>query len=225
MIGVFGWNVLSSHSKRNVHKFSIVSCSRVVSNLWLASKLHRAVAMLETCSVLHGTRGNPSIKHYFRFLWIVLTTQTPTNIDNDKQAVKHAAKGAVAAGSTATKNVAAAGAQSARNAGKRASGKLWDTMPKIGSYATWTGRRLALLLLGTAFLYGLGSSLPGAVARYYVEKDRRRDEEERRKGESGGGGGESLSRAVEGGGAMGEAVVERSSLTLLGAVERWMRER
>lgn len=145
-------------------------------------------------------------------------------MDVDEQAVKDAAKGAAVAGYTATKNVASAGAQSARDAGKRASGRLWDAVPKIGSYATWTGRRVALLLLGTAFLYGLGSSLPGAVARYYVEKDRRQDEDERRRG----GGAEAVSpsaRALEEGGGAGAAVVERSSLTLLGEVERWMGKR
>lgn len=103
------------------------------------------------------------------------------------QAAKDAAKDAAAAGLTATKIAASAGAQSAREAGKRATDRVFDAAPKIGSYASWTARRIALLLLGTAFVYGVGSSLPGAVARYYTEKHRRRDEERARRGDDRGG--------------------------------------
>lgn len=97
-----------------------------------------------------------------------------------RKAARQAATGAVAAGTQAAKDAASAGAQAAADAGRRASGRAWDTMPNIGSYATWTGRRIAFVVFGTAFVFGVGSSLPGAVGRHYTEKDRRRHEEERR---------------------------------------------
>lgn len=142
------------------------------------------------------------------------------------QAAKDAAKDAAAAGIVATKNAASAGAQSAREAGKRATNTVSDVAPKIRSYASWTARRIALLLLGTAFVYGVGSSLPGAVARYYMEKDRRRRDEGRTRGSEGGGGeaggAEPFSSAptavVEEGGVRVKAF-EGLSLLLPGAVK------
>lgn len=143
------------------------------------------------------------------------------------QAAKDAAKGAVVAGCTASKKVASAGAQSARDVGKLATDKVWDAAPKVASYATWTGRRIVLLLLGTAFLYGVGSGLPGAVARYYTEKDRRWHEEERRKSLAAGG--ESTpSSSARATGVDGTAVVQAagqiSSLFIV-EIERWLRKR
>lgn len=143
-----------------------------------------------------------------------------------KQASKQAAMGAAAAGTKAAKHAASATTRAATDAGRRATNKAWDAVPKIGSYATWTGRRVAYLLFGTAFVYGVGSSLPGAVARYYTDKDRRRDEEERRRAEGAGdfdvrpsGGGDSLSstRAEDAGSALRE-------LSLVGLVERWLEK-
>lgn len=143
------------------------------------------------------------------------------------QAAKDAAKDAAAAGFTASKMAASAGAQSAREAGKRATNMVSDAAPKIGSYASWTGRRMALLLLGTAFVYGVGSSLPGAVARYYTEKDRHRsrDEEQTRRGEGGGGKPFSSATAVaEKGGGEAE-VFERSWSLLPGAIAALLGKR
>ena len=90
-----------------------------------------------------------------------------------------AAQDAKAAGAEAAQNAASAGAKAATDAGRRATNKARDAMPKFGAYANDTGRRIAYVIFGAAFLYGLGSALPGAVARYYTEKDkgRRRDEE------------------------------------------------
>lgn len=142
-----------------------------------------------------------------------------------RQVAKEAAKGAAAAGCTATKTVASAGAQSVRDAGKRATDSFWDAAPKIGSYASWTGRRIALLFLGTAFVYGVGSSIPGAIARYYTEKDRRRKEDGGGGGEKGGDTSFSSSPRVAEGGAELVEVVEASSLLLRGAVEQWLGRR
>lgn len=143
------------------------------------------------------------------------------------QAARDAAKDVAAAGFTATKIAASAGAQSAREAGKRATNRIFDVAPKIGSYVSWTGRRIALLLLGTAFVYGVGSSLPGAVARYYTEKNRRRDEEEEARRRAGGGGkpfsSGTTSVAEEGGG--GVEAFERSLSLLPEAVESYLGKR
>lgn len=92
--------------------------------------------------------------------------------------------------------------------------------PKLGSYATWTARRIVFLLLGTAFAYGVGSSLPGALARYLTERERRRYEEHRRsEGASGGGESVSTPQAVADDGAAAEGLVERASPLLLETLE------
>ncbi|CAM9478289.1 unnamed protein product [Ectocarpus sp. 6 AP-2014] len=143
------------------------------------------------------------------------------------EAAKDAATGAVVAGGTASKKIASAGAQSARDIGKLATDKVWDAAPKVASYATWTARRIVLLLLGTAFLYGVGSGLPGAVVRYFTEKDRRRYEEERRKslGADGESSPSSSARAMDlDGTAVVEAAGQISSLFVV-EIERWLRKR
>lgn len=130
-----------------------------------------------------------------------------------------AAQDAKAAGAEAAQNAASAGAKAATDAGRRATNKARDAMPKFGAYANDTGRRIAYVIFGAAFLYGLGSALPGAVARYYTEKDKGRRRDEERGG--GGGGAESLSpsRAGEARGELGRESV------LLGMVEQWLRDR
>lgn len=143
------------------------------------------------------------------------------------QAAKDAAKDAAAAGLTATKTAASAGASSALKAGKRATDRVFDAAPKIGSFASWTARRIAFLLLGTAFVYGVGSSLPGAVARYYVEKDRRRRDEEPVRRRDGDGGSEPFSptTSVADGGGAGEGATETPWKLLPEAVEAILRKR
>lgn len=144
-----------------------------------------------------------------------------------KQAAKDAAKGAMVAGGTASKKAASAGAQFARDVGKLSTDKVWDAAPKVASYATWTARRIVLLLLGTAFVYGVGSGLPGGVARYFAEKDRRRYEEERRKS-IGAGEESSPSSSTPAMDVDGTSVVEAagqiSSLFIV-EIERWLRKR
>lgn len=100
---------------------------------------------------------------------------------NFTQVTKKAALGAAAAGTKAAKDAASAGTKAATDVGRRVTTKARDSIPNFGSYISWTGRRIVLVIFGTAFVYGMGSSLPGAVSLYYVEKDRRREGEERRR--------------------------------------------
>eukprot|EP00904_Undaria_pinnatifida_P014245 jgi/Undpi1/9951/HiC_scaffold_28.g12405.m1 len=137
---------------------------------------------------------------------------------NIKVATK-AAQDAKAAGAEAAQNAASAGAKAATDAGRRATNKARDAIPKFGAYANDTGRRIAYVIFGAAFLYGLGSALPGVVARYYTEKDKGRRRDEERGG--GDGGAESLSPSGAGE-ARGE--LGRESV-LLGMVEQWLRDR
>lgn len=92
-------------------------------------------------------------------------------------------KDAAAAGGRAAKTAAETGTRAAIEAGKRATGKASDAMPGVKSYATWAGRKVVYVLFGTAFLYGLGSALPGAVAKYYGEGTGRRRESDDNKEE------------------------------------------
>lgn len=92
-------------------------------------------------------------------------------------------------------------------------------MPKIAPYLTRTGRQIAFLVFGTAFLYGVGSSLPGAVVRYYTEKNRQKEEGSmngKRLGEESNPSGSDSEGQVVG------TVKEKS---LLGLVESWLRNR
>lgn len=134
-----------------------------------------------------------------------------------------AAQGAAAAGAEAAQSAASAGVKAATDAGRRATSKARDAMPKVGAYANETGRRIAYVILGTAFLYGLGSSLPGAVGRYYTEKDRRRGEEAKGRGGDASDGGDSLSstRVEEARGVSGG----EPTLLGIGKVEQWVRDR
>ncbi|CAM9453688.1 unnamed protein product [Ectocarpus sp. 13 AM-2016] len=73
----------------------------------------------------------------------------------------------------------------------------------------------------------MGSALPGAVARYFTEKDRRRHEEERRKS-LGADGESSPSSSATAMHVDGTTVVEAaghiSSLFIV-EIERWLRKR
>lgn len=92
-------------------------------------------------------------------------------------------------------------------------------MPKIAPYLTRTGRQIAFLVFGTAFLYGVGSSLPGAVVRYYTEKNRQKEEGSmngKRLGEESNPSGSDSEGQVVG------TVKEKS---LFGLVESWLRNR
>lgn len=134
------------------------------------------------------------------------------------QAARQATIDAAAAGTNAAKSAASAGAQAITNAGRRASNRAWDAIPKVGPYLTWTGRQVAFLVFGAAFLYGLGSSLPGAVARYYTEKDRRK--EGSMSGKRPGGESDPSASASE-----GEVIGAVTGKSLLELVDSWLRNR
>lgn len=85
-------------------------------------------------------------------------------------------KDAAAAGTRAAKSAAQAGTQAAAGAGKHVADRASNAIPGVKSYATWAGRRVVFVLFGTAFLYGLGTSLPGAVGRYVGERKEKRRE-------------------------------------------------
>ena len=84
---------------------------------------------------------------------------------------------------------------------------------------TLTFRRIAYLVFGTAFLYGVGTSLPGAVARYYTEKDRRREEARMSAGREGDES-DPLTLSSE---DKGMGAVQERSQSLLELIYKWFR--
>lgn len=91
---------------------------------------------------------------------------------------KQAARGAASTSTDAARSFARAQAQATADAGKRAIAGASKVVPGVQSYASWFGRRVVYVLFGMAFLYGLGTSIPGAVARYLSESDKRKHEEQ-----------------------------------------------
>lgn len=82
-------------------------------------------------------------------------------------------------------DAAKSGARRVAKAGRRAADSAFGMVPGVRLF-TWFGNRVVYVLFGMAFLYGLGNSLPGAVGRYLIERERRRfedeEDEEERKG-------------------------------------------